>query len=112
MAGGAYYDEKRKGGNNANPFAHVVEQATSKQNRKTLLIVGGIITTLLLWSTFGGISQPKVGVFWQRNVSHDQKLNRHSSTNVHHSSFRKTITATKLLCLISPSSHQNRSTTG
>jgi len=72
MAGGVYYDEKRRGGNNAIPFAHAVEQATSKQNRKTLLIVGGIITTLLLWSTFGGISQPKVGLFRCRNVSDDQ----------------------------------------
>jgi len=112
MAGGVYYDEKRRGGNNANPFVHVVEQATSKQNRKTLLIVGGIITTLLLWSTFGGISQPKVGhMLVQECVPHNQKLNPHSSTNDRHSSFRKTIMATRLLYLTSPSNHQNRSTT-
>lgn len=61
MANGVYYGEKRsKNHSSNNPFAHIVEQATAKQNRKTVLIVAGVIGTFFLWSTFGGFSQPKV----------------------------------------------------
>jgi len=61
MANGVYYGEKRSKNQSAhNPFAHIVEQATAKQNRRTVLIVAGVIGSFLLWFTFGGFSQPKV----------------------------------------------------
>jgi len=64
MANGVYYGEKRTSKNHSaiNPFAHIVEQATAKQNRKTVLIVAGIIGTFFLWFTYGGFSQPKVRI--------------------------------------------------
>lgn len=61
MANGVYYGEKRsKVHAPNNPFAHIIEQATAKQNRRTVLIVVGVMGTFLLWFTYGGFSQPKV----------------------------------------------------
>jgi hypothetical protein len=110
MAGGAYYDEKRNRKGGDNPFGHMMEQATSKQNRRTVLIVCGVIVSLLVWSTFGGFSQPKVGDdrYEPRDVRLMQLL---SSTNGHHSSFLKTITVIRVLYHTLRSNHQRPSTT-